>query len=82
MAVSTKPVESAIQDENEDEEEEEEEEEIEENKIEETKDELINNDEENEPISMDDVQQPTLSVAEKLQALGKKPAPFSKTTAK
>lgn len=81
MAVSTKPVESAIQDENEDEEEEEEEEEIEEKKIEETKDELIN-DEENEPISMDDVQQPTLSVAEKLQALGKKPAPFSKTTAK
>ena len=38
--------------------------------------------EENERNPLEEVQQPVLSVAEKLQALGKRPAPFSKPSAK
>jgi len=38
--------------------------------------------EDNEPIPLEEVQQPTMTVPEKLQAIGKKPAPFSKTAAK
>jgi hypothetical protein len=56
-----------------------EEENIEEQKnIEEPKEEPSIDQEENERCPLEEVQQPTLSVAEKLQAIGKKPAPFSK----
>ena len=89
MAASNKSIETAVQDENELEEEEEEDDDeteeenlVQEKNIVETKEQPMTNDDENESMPIDDVQQPTLSVAEKLQALGKKPAPFSKTTAK
>lgn len=83
MAASNKPNESAVQDEDDEDEEEEIEEEnlVEEKKIEETKDEVINDDE-NEPMPNDEVQQPVMSVAEKLQALRKKTAPPSKANTK
>jgi hypothetical protein len=38
--------------------------------------------EDNESIPLEEVQQPTMSIPEKLQASGRKPAPFSKTAAK
>ncbi len=50
--------------------------------IEETQEEPTIDQEENERMPLEEVQQPTMSVAEKLQAIGKKPAPFSKTAAK
>jgi signal recognition particle receptor subunit alpha len=49
--------------------------------IEETQEEPTIDQEENERMPLEEVQQPTMSVAEKLQAIGKKPAPFSKTAA-
>lgn len=90
MAGSNKPIETAVQDENEVDEEEEEEEEgneeenlVQEKNINDVQEQSnINDDENNESSPIDEVQQPMLSVAEKLQALGKKPAPFSKATAK
>ena len=55
---------------------------------EETQEEPTNNDknqegeDDDEFVPLEEVQQPTMSVAEKLQAIGKKPAPFSKAAAK
>jgi Rne/Rng family ribonuclease len=68
--------------EEEDEEEDEEENNDQQNETEETKEEPSIVQEEKERIPLEEVQQPTLSIAEKLQAIGKKPGPFSKTAAR
>jgi len=84
MATSTKQSGPAVQEEEEEQQEDEEEEENigeQQKSIEETKDEPVIDQEENERIPLEEVQQPTMSVAEKLQAIGKKPAPFSKAAA-
>jgi len=62
-------------------EEEEEEEEEEGKDIEETEEEPSVVQEETERVPLEEIQQPTMSVAEKLQAKGKKPGPFSKAAA-
>lgn len=54
----------------------------EENQIDESKEPLLANQVENDRVPLEEVQQPTLTVAEKLAAIGKKPAPFSKTSSK
>jgi hypothetical protein len=86
MATSNKQSVSAVQKEEIEEEEQEieaEEENVDEQKdIEETKEELSVDQEDKERAPLGEVQQSTMSVAEKLQAIGKKPAPFSKTAAK
>ncbi len=61
--------------------EEEEEEEEEGKDIEETEEEPSVVQEETERVPLEEIQQPTMSVAEKLQAKGKKPGPFSKPAA-
>jgi hypothetical protein len=82
LAASKKPSAAAIQKEEEDEEEDEEENNDQQNETEETKEEPSIVQEEKERIPLEEVQQPTLSIAEKLQAIGKKPGPFSKTAAR
>lgn len=82
MAASTKQSVPAVQTEEEEQEAEVEEENIVEQKdIEETKEDLSIDQEEKERAPLGEVQQPTMSVAEKLQAIGKKPAGFTKPTA-
>jgi len=79
MATSNKQLVPALQEEELQEVDEGGEENIEEQKnIEEPKEEPSVDQEENERCPLEEVQQPTLSVAEKLQAIGRKPAPFSK----
>ncbi len=81
MAASNKSSGSAV--ENEEEIQEEEVENLDEQKnIEETQEEPAIDQDENERVPLEEVQQTTMSVAEKLQAIGKKPAPFSKAAAK
>ncbi len=58
-----------------------EEEEEEKKDIEETEEEPSVVQEETERVPLEEIQQPTMSVAEKLQAKGKKPLPYSKTAA-
>ncbi|CAF2754714.1 unnamed protein product [Rotaria sp. Silwood2] len=53
----------------------------EEKQIEETKDELSVDTDEKERIPLEEVQQPTLSIAEKLSAAGRKPGQFTKASA-
>ncbi len=59
----------------------EEEEEEEKKDIEETEEEPSVVQEETERVPLEEIQQPTMSVAEKLQAKGKKPGPYSKPAA-
>ncbi|CAF0872298.1 unnamed protein product [Rotaria sordida] len=83
MATSNKQTINAVQKEelDEEEQEEQEKEEInndEEKPIEETKDESLVKQDEKERLPLEEVQQPTLTVAEKLSAMGKKPGLFTK----
>ena len=85
MAASNKQSVPAVQTEELEEEEQEAEVEeeniVEQKNIEETKEDLSIDQEEKERAPLGEVQQPTMSVAEKLQAIGKKPAGFSKPAA-
>ncbi|UJR31042.1 hypothetical protein I4U23_018552 [Adineta vaga] len=84
MATSSKQSVAPVQKEQVIEEEEEEEEEIEEQEekpIEETNDDLVTNQDEKERVPLEEVQPTALSVAEKLQAIGKRPGQFSKAAA-
>ena len=82
LAVSNKSIESAVQNEEEEDDDDEEENLVEEENTEETKDEISVDQEEDERMPLEEVQQPVMSIAEKLQAKGKKPAGFSKAPAK